>query len=224
MPELIDDIHESPKEMTGPLVLLGTLSVAIWYTLPHYNPISTQQSWFTSLVQPMTAVVPGNLTAHAIEEGAHHAHNLAMGISIGMAALGIGLAILMYLKKVLSAETWGNRAGFMYDWSLNKYYFDENYDKYLYQPTLRLANKIAWIDWELYDKYFINGFGRVTNWASRVTGKFDYDVIDQILVDGFGRIADNLGSILKKVQTGKLQNYLLYVTAGVIILMIIQSF
>nr|MCS5645673.1 NADH-quinone oxidoreductase subunit L [Candidatus Neomarinimicrobiota bacterium] len=224
MPELIDDIHESPKEMTGPLVLLGTLSVAIWYTLPHFNPISTHGSWFTSLVQPMTAVVPGNLTAHAIEEGAHHAHNLAMGISIGVAALGIGLAVLMYLKKVLSAETWGNRAGFLYDWSLNKYYFDENYDKYLYQPTLRLANKIAWIDWELYDKYFINGFGRVTDWASRVTGKFDYEVIDQILVDGFGRIADNLGAMLKKVQTGKLQNYLLYVTAGVIILMIIQSF
>jgi NADH-quinone oxidoreductase subunit L len=224
MPELIDDIHESPKEMTGPLVLLGTLSVSIWYILPHFNPISTHGSWFTSLVQPVTAVVPGNLSAHSIEEGAHHAHNLAMGISIGVAALGIGLAVLMYLKKVLSAETWRNRAGFMYDWSLNKYYFDENYDKYLYQPTLRLANKIAWIDWELYDKYFINGFGHVTNWASRVAGKFDYDIIDQILVDGLGRIVDNIGNIIKKFQTGKLQNYLLYVTAGVIILMIIQSF
>ena len=87
-----------------------------------------------------------------------------VSISIGVAALGIGLAVLMYLKKVFSAEKWGNQAGFMYDWTLNKYYFDENYDKYLYQPTLRLSNKIAWIDWELYDKYFINGFGRVTNW------------------------------------------------------------
>ena len=224
MPELIDDIHESPKEMAGPLVLLGTLSVAIWYTLPHLNPISTHGSWFTTLVHPVTAVVPGSFTAHAIEEGAHHAHNLAMGISIGVAALGIGLAVLMYLKNIISPETWGKRAGFMYDWSLNKYYFDENYDKYLYQPTLRLAKKIAWIDWELYDKYFINGFGHVTNWASRVSGKFDYNIIDQFLVDGVGRIADNLGFMLKKIQTGKLQNYLLYVTAGVIILMIIQSF
>jgi len=224
MPELIDDIHESPKEMAGPLVLLGTLSVAIWYTLPHLNPISTHGSWFTTLVHPVTAVVPGSFTAHAIEEGAHHAHNLAMGISIGVAALGIGLAVLMYLKNIISPETWGKRAGFMYDWSLNKYYFDENYDKYLYQPTLRLAKKIAWIDWELYDKYFINGFGHVTNWASRVSGKFDYNIIDQFLVDGVGRIADNFGFMLKKIQTGKLQNYLLYVTAGVIILMIIQSY
>ena len=40
------------------------------------------------------------------------------------------------------------------------------------------------IDWELYDKYFINGFGRLTSWASRVTGKFDFEYIDQLLVDG----------------------------------------
>ena len=223
MPELMDDIHESPKEMTGPLILLGGLSVFVWYTLPYFNPISSH-GWFTDLVVPKDAVVPGNLTAHEIEEGAHHAHYLAMGLSIGVAVLGIGLSILMYLKKVFSAETWGSRAGFMYDWSLNKYYFDENYNKYLYQPTLRLANKIAWIDWELYDKYFINGFGRVTDWASRVTGKFDFDAIDQTLVDGTAKLASGLGAIFKKVQTGTLQNYVLYVTAGVIVLMIIQSF
>jgi len=105
-----------------------------------------------------------------------------------------------------------------------KYYFDENYSKYLYQPTLRLAKKIAWIDWELYDKYFINGFGKVTNLASKVTGKFDYEAIDQILVDGTAKIANLLGRLLRTVQTGKLQNYVLYVTCGLIILMIIQTF
>ena len=79
---------------------------------------------------------------------------------------------------------------------------------------------MAWIDWELYDKYFINGFGRLTNLASKVTGKFDYEAIDQILVDGTAKIANLLGSLLKTVQTGKLQNYVLYVTCGLIILMI----
>ena len=223
IPELIDDIHESPKEMTGPLVILATLSFFVFYTLPYFNPLSSH-GWFTNLVVPVDAVVPGNLTAHEIEEGAHHAHNLAMGISIGVAAFGILLAWAMYIKKALSAETWSTRAGLLYTLSFNKYYFDENYDKYIYQPTLRLANKVAWIDWELYDKYFINGFGRLTDWASRVTGKFDFDGIDQILVDGTGRIANLLGRTFKTVQTGKLQNYVLYVTAGVIIIMVIQSF
>ena len=223
MPELIDDIHESPPEMTGPLVILATLSFFVFYTLPYFNPLSSH-GWFTNLVVPVDAVVPGNLTAHEIEEGAHHAHHLAMYISIGVAAFGILLAWAMYIKKALSAETWSSRAGLLYTLSFNKYYFDENYDKYIYQPTLRLANKVAWIDWELYDKYFINGFGRLTDWASRVTGKFDFDGIDQILVDGTGRIANLLGRTFKTVQTGKLQNYVLYVTAGVIIIMVIQSF
>ena len=223
MPSIIDDIHESPKEMTGPLVLLGALSIFIWYTLPYFNPLSSH-GWFTDLVIPKDAAVPGNLTAYDIEDGAHHAHNLAMYISIGVAAFGILLAWAMYIKKALSAETWSSRAGLLYTLSFNKYYFDENYNKYIYQPTFRLANKVAWIDWELYDKYFINGFGRLTDWTSRVTGKFDFDGIDQILVDGTGRIANLFGRTFKTVQTGKLQNYVLYVTAGVIIIMVIQSF
>ena len=223
MPDLIDDIHESPKEMTGPLILLGTLSVFIWYTLPYFNPFSTH-GWFTDLVVSRDAVVPGNLSAQQIEDGAHHAHYLAMYVSIAVAALGIFLSWFTYIKKGLSAEAWAKRSGFLYDWSLNKYYFDENYDRYIYQPSLRLAEKVAWIDWELYDRYFINGFGRLTNWASKVTGKFDYDGIDQFIVDGTGRLVALFGRQLKTIQTGKLQNYVLYVTAGVIILMVIQSF
>jgi len=223
MPELIDDIHESPKEMTGPIVLLGALSLFIWYTLPYFNPMSTH-GWFTDLVVPKDAVVPGNLSANEIEEGAHHAHYLAMYISIAVATLGILLSWATYIKKAVSADQWSARSGFLYNWSLNKYYFDENYDRYIYQPTLRLADKVAWIDWELYDKYFINGFGRLTNWASKITGKFDYDVIDQLLVDGTGRISNLIGRKFKSIQTGKLQNYVLYVAAGVIILMVIQSF
>ena len=60
--------------------------------------------------------------------------------------------------------------------------------------------------------------------ASKVTGAFDYKAIDQIMVDGTAKLANHLGQLLKTVQTGKLQNYVLYVTFGLIILMIIQTF
>ena len=222
-PEIINYIHESQKEMTGPLVLLGGLSVFIWYTLPYFNPMSTH-GWFTDLVVPKDAVVPGNLTAKEIEDGAHHAHYLAMYISIAVAFSGIALAYLMYIKKIFTPSNWAKKAGFLYHWSLNKYYFDENYNRFLYQPTLRLAKRVAWIDWELYDRYFINSFGRLTDLASKIAGKFDYYGIDQIFVDGNGKIISLFGKITKKIQTGRLQNYVLYVTAGVILLMIIQSF
>ena len=223
IPELVEDIHESPKEMTGPLVLLASLSVFIFYTLPRFNPFS-DHGWFTDLIVPQTAVVPGSMTAHQITEYSHHAHGLAMGLSITVAFIGIILSVLVYLKKIIPAETLAKKMGFLYDWSLNKFYFDENYHRFLYQPFLNLSNKVAWIDWELYDRYFINGFGLVTEWFSRVTGKFDYDGIDQGLVDGIGRMAGATGHSLRKIQTGRLQNYLLFVVAGVIVMIIVQAF
>ena len=222
-PELMSDIHESPKEMSSPIILLGALSLFIWYTLPNINPISTN-GWFADLVVPKNAVVPGNISAAEIAAGAHHAHYLAMYISIGVAVFGIFVSWLTYIKKSLSADVWAKRFGLLFTLSQNKFYFDENYNRYIYRPCLRLADKISWMDWDLYDKYFINGFGYLTKWASDIVGKFDFDTIDQTFVDGAGKITKFFGKIFKTVQTGRLQNYLLYVTAGVIIIMVIQSF
>ena len=41
----------------------------------------------------------------------------------------------------------------------------------------------------------INGFGRITNLLSKLSGKFDYDGIDQGLVDGLGRISGVAGGM-----------------------------
>lgn len=222
--ELIDDIHESPKAMTYPLILLATLSLFIFYTLPSVSPIS-DHGWFKDLVVPQDSFVQDAhiLSAHEIEEGMHHAHYPAMALSLLVAGLGIGLSWMMYFRKKISAEEWAKKTGPMYNLSLNKYYFDENYQKYLIQPVLKLADKVAYIDWELYDKYFINGFGRVTDWISRLTGRLDYEGIDQTLVDGVGRSAGKMGSGLKQIQTGKLQNYLLFVLGGVIVILVFQT-
>jgi len=222
MPEIYSDIHESPREMTGPLVLLGTLSIFVFYTLPYFNPFSTH-GWFTDLIVAKDSFVPGNISAHEIAEHAHHAHMPAMILSLSVAGFGILLAGLMYLKKSLSADTWAKNSGPLYKLSLNKFYFDENYDRFLYQPLMKLANKVAYFDWELYDKYFINGFGKVTAWLSDISGKFDYDGIDQGLVDGVGRSANNVGHSLRNIQTGRIQNYILYVLAGAILMIIIQA-
>jgi len=223
IPDLIDDIHESPKEMTGPLILLTSLSFFIFYTLPNANPLS-DHGWFKDLVVARNSFVPENISAKQIAENAYHAHHTAMYISIAVAFLGILLAVLMYNRKIFSAKNWADRFGIIFEWSRNKYYFDENYERFLYQPFFRLANKVSWLDWELYDKYFINGFGRFTDWLSQLSGRFDFEGIDQGLVDATGRIINQLGNIFRKLQTGRLQNYLLYVTAGLIILTIIQSF
>ena len=224
MKNIFKDVHESPKEMTGPIVLLGALSFFIFYTLPsNFNPIK-DKGWFTDLIVPRNSAVPGSLTANEIAEYAHHAHYLAMGLSLLVAAAGILLAVLMYQRQSISAEKLATKFGFLYHWSYNKFYFDENYNRYLYQPFLRLANSISWLDWEFYDKYFINGFGKLTKLFSKISGKFDYDGIDQGLVDGFGRVSAVSGNFLRNIQTGRLQNYLLFVVAGILVIIIAQAF
>ena len=147
-----------------------------------------------------------------------------MGLSLFVAAAGILLAVLMYQRQSISAEKLSKKFGFLYYWSYNKFYFDENYNRYLYQPFLRLANSISWLDWEFYDKYFINGFGKLTKLFSKISGKFDYDGIDQSLVDGFGRVSAISGNFLRNIQTGRLQNYLLFVVAGILVIIIAQAF
>ncbi len=223
MAELVDDIHESPKEMTFPLILLSSLSIFIFYTLPYFNPFS-DHGWFMELIVASDAAVPGNPSAHHIAEGIHHAHYTAMALSLVVAALGIFLSWTFYFKKKLSADEWAEKFKPMYNLSSNKYFFDENYNKFLYKPFLKLSALVAHIDWDLYDKYFINGFGRVGKIISFFTGRMDYDGLDQTIVDGIGRSARQAGGVLKFLQTGRLQTYMLFALLGVVVIVLIQSF
>jgi len=222
MPKVFQGIHESPKLMTYPLILLAGLSFFLFYTLPYINPFS-DHGWFTELIKAKDSVAPGSPTAAEIYEGVHHAHYPAMILSLIVAGLGIGLSYLFYFKKNLSAKDWSKRMGFLYNLSLNKYFFDENYNRLLYQPFLKLSRAVAYLDWDLYDKYFINGFGRVTRFFSKLTGHMDYEGLDQSLVDGVGRSFQRFGEQLKHVQTGRLQNYMLFALIGVIVILVFQT-
>ena len=218
---MFEGIHESPKVMTYPLIILAALSFFIFYTLPYFNPFA-DYGWFTKLIKATNSAVPGNPTAKEIYDGVHYAHYTAMTLSLIVASVGIGLSFLMYYKKKLSPEIWTKRFGILHKLSLNKYYFDENYNRFLYQPFLKLCNAVAYVDWDLYDKYFINGFGHITKLLSKITGRLDYEGLDQTLVDGIGKTANNAGKNLKTVQTGKLQNYMLFALVGVIIILVFQ--
>jgi len=222
MIKVFKGIHESPKVMTFPLVLLAGLSFFIFYTLPYFNPFS-DHGWFTELIKARDSAVPGNPSAEEIYQGVHHAHYTAMALSLLVAAFGIGLSYLMYIKEKFSAEAWAKRMGLFYKLSLNKYFFDENYNRFLYQPFLKLSRAVAYVDWDLYDKYFINGFGHVTKMLSKITGRMDYEGLDQTLVDGVGRTTQGFGEQLKQVQTGRLQNYMLFALIGVILILVFQA-
>ncbi|MCH7732754.1 MAG: NADH-quinone oxidoreductase subunit L [Candidatus Marinimicrobia bacterium] len=221
--EVHNHVHESPLVMTAPLMTLATLSLFLFYTLPYFNPFS-DQGWFTRLVVAVESSVPGSLSAHEIAEGVHHAHTSAIILSLIVAGTGIFLAFAMYLKKRISAERMAVRLAIPYKLSFNKFFMDEIYSKYLVSPSLTLAKKIGYFDWDLYDKYFINGFGKVTEWISRIVGiKWDYDILDQRIVDGVGHSTQFFGRKLRLIQSGKLQSYLIWVLCGIIVMFVIQT-
>ena len=70
---------------------------------------------------------------HIVEEGIHHAHFNAMLLSLLVASMGIGLAVLFYLvNKVDVAIVSGIMKKFkLYQLSFNKFYIDQLYDIFI---------------------------------------------------------------------------------------------
>jgi proton-translocating NADH-quinone oxidoreductase chain L len=119
-------------------------------------------------------------------------------ISVGAGVLGLGLAWLMYGFAVLPAKVFvGNPVGgFIYRVLYNKYYLDELYALIVKYIVLGLANLAA-----LFDQYIIDGV--VNGTASAVRG---------------------LGSITRRTETGKLQNYGAAIFGGAMIILLIVFF
>ena len=218
-------IHESPFQMTFPLILLAGLSFAIFFTVPFsVNPLDNH-GWFTEAV-PMIENVAG-LDMHAVEEGIHHAHYTAMGISLTVATIGILLAILFYLLRKVDAAKIAGMANKLklYNLSFNKFYIDEIYNIIIYKPFLALSWLCSKLDWDVYDQKFIDGWGWLTIKLSDKSAEVDYNWLDQKVVDGLGKITQYFGKTLKSTQNGVVQNYLLGGMLGALLLIIlIQQF
>ena len=83
------------------------------------------------------------------------------------------------------------------------------------------CNLFSWIDWDLYDQKFIDGWGWITIKLSDKSGEADYNWLDQKIVDGCGRLTQYFGRNLKLTQNGVVQNYLLGGIMGLLLLIII---
>jgi len=189
-------VAETPAVMTVPLVALAVLCFPLFFTLPGLNPFQAE-GWFTNVI-PQAENLTGfaELGAEHLEHGFHEAHGMAVPISMSVAGLGIALSMIFYLLGWLDPKAWAarlRRIG-LYQLSFYKFYFDEIYDALIYRPFLWLTDKIAWIDWDLWDQWFIDGWGRNAVRVGNASGWLDYHWLDQIVIDGFGRLIDGLGA------------------------------
>ena len=140
-------IHESPKTMTLPLIILAMLSIVTGYLgIPEF-------------LGPM-------FEAHA--GGA--AHEEGVGISIMVVATAMGLigiagAYYVYVLNPTLPDRFARQWQSLYRASLNKWYVDEAYDRVIVRPTFYAATEL-WkrVDVNVVDGA-VNGVARAIAWG-----------------------------------------------------------
>ena len=95
---------------------------------------------------------------------------------------------------------------------------DEIYWALIVRPTGKLAQALAWFDFNVIDRIFVDGFGWVATLWSKVQSWIDDHVVDGA-VDGAGWSAQSFGALARRVQNGLVQNYLLVITMALVAMM-----
>ena len=222
--EIEHHIHESPKSMTVPLVILAFFSfTAGWLGWPASLGGSNQ---FEKFLEPVFAThVEAAEAPAAPEEGPRSTEYLLMFLSVAAAGTGWFLASLAYGNANKGyIEPIAAAAPPVYDVLLNKYYVDEAYD---YTITgrrklgdvrlgvLGLGAASAWFDTNVVDGA-VNAAGWITRITSTFSAWWDKWIIDGIGVNGPAILARMLSYPARLFEWGLVQWYALVMTAGLV--------
>ncbi len=125
-------LHESPKTMTVPLILLGIGAVASgWVGIPHILGGHDSFSVFLSLV-----------VGHPHGEGSHAVEWFIMAFSVLIGIAGIITAFYFYMKRKDIPVGLARDFKPVYEMLFNKYYVDELYDFLIVKPSRWLSRTI----------------------------------------------------------------------------------
>ena len=186
-------LHESPRVMTVPLVVLAAGAVvAGWIGIPKgvwESFGAADHNLLHHFLAPVIAEIPG----HAAEQEMSHATEWGlMGLSVLAALAGIGIARAQWKRRGVAAdEAFAARAGGLRRLLVNKYFVDEIYDRWIVRPLAAVARAC----WKVVDTLIIDGALHVGAFVTELTGDL-------------GRFT----------TTGNVRNYALYFFAGVLVL------
>ena len=99
------------------------------------------------------------------------------------------------------------------------YFFDEFYHATVYPFTLWWASVCAAFDRIVIDG-IVNGTGYLTRMVAWVSGTIDKYIVDGA-VNGVAAVLQGAGEGFRRIQTGRIQTYLVYVSASVLILVLV---
>jgi NADH-quinone oxidoreductase subunit L len=194
---------ENVRTMTLPLVVLTVFAIgAGWVGIPEHFPGigGLLPSWFHEFVG-------GTLLEHP------HAPDfniVPLLTSLVVALGGLGLGYLVY-RNAGQTDPLRKPLGRLYTLLENKYYVDEFYERVFVKPAIAFADFIS----SVLDRQVIDGFlHRVARSAFSLGGVFRNN-FDTPVINRFGDwtagITQSFGRLLRKIQTGEVQQYLIFV-------------
>ena len=192
-----DKIHESPPVMTVPLILLAIPSLLLGMALGLPFGANTIAAWLAPVFEGGQAVLHGGA-----EEAAFSLFGIdgtlilasvtvaVVGIVVAWRLFGAELAGLRLTARPERVRELTARVPFLYRASLNKWWFDDLYHLLFIVIGGRVAAAIWWFDREVVDGT-VNAIGGGTIQAGRG---------------------------LRRIQTGRVQNYALGIAIGLIVM------
>jgi NADH-quinone oxidoreductase subunit L len=195
-------VHESPKNMTMPLMVLAFFSIfGGWFAAPH---LVGGTEYFERFLHPV-------FSAYAVQSGTEQAVSLAgnpgaegavapnptlelvhalTGWPVIVAVLGLLVAWWFYIKKPDTPKRLAQSVRGLYLLLLNKYYVDEFYAALIVRPLLWISTNVLW-----------HGV--------------DERVIDGV-VNGSARVARESGGQLRELQSGNTRSYATWIVIGAV--------
>lgn len=185
-------LHESPKMMTVPLVILAVLSIiGGWVGIPH---VLGGGNHFEKFLKPvMGSMQHGGESGHALASAGHDS-STEMVLMIGSVVLilvAIYAAYYLYMKNIGKAGRIRQALSGVHKIMFNKYYVDEIYGAVIIRP---LINGSLFL-WKIIDVMIIDG-----------------------LANGMATLIGYVSSDVRVIQTGNLRTYATVFLGGAIVL------
>lgn len=159
----LEHIHESPKSITFPLILLAILStIGGFMNVPEALGGS---GWLTAFLSPVLAQSKPLLVAHHL---GHETEYVLMGVVIALTVVMILLAYLRYVKKNTIPVAEGKPTNTIHQMVYHKYFVDELYDTLIVKPLYWLSGRFDIIIERLAIDRVVNSVGGIVVESSKV--------------------------------------------------------
>jgi NADH-quinone oxidoreductase subunit L len=215
-------LHESPKVMTIPLIVLAVLAaVGGMIGIPFLTAGSPVHVYLSPVFESGAQSLVH--APEALPDGHGSLELFLMGLSVAVGLGGILLAALFYFEPLkskvpafMNPDTISQKYKKIYVLIYNKYYVDEIYNTFVVNPVKRFAQYCFSFDLSIIDG-IVNGAGWITRLAAWLSHKFDIYIVDGA-VNSLATLVDFNSGFWRRIQTGFLQNYALVFVIGLAVI------